>query len=521
MYTLRFRCARRSLHQKDTYTIMAQMTANPATNTTAATGHRVFLAMGSNLGDRQANIIEAMQKLRAAVTITKISTAYDTDPVGYSDQPRFLNVVLAGQTALAPRDLLDFVKGIEKKMGRKPSFRNAPRTIDVDILFYDDQSVIEGDDLIVPHPRAAERAFVLVPMSEIAPDFVHPTLNRSIADLLGEVGSVGVVSATRQLSTIFNVDVQDTEPSVHVALTRVGVANIERMIRVGNGKSQFFYAKIDLYANLNPRKAGLHMSRFSEILEEMIGEAAAETVPNLETLADRMAQMVITTQRAEMADARIEAKFPLERIAPVSGRTTQEVYTFVTHAFATKAGVRHTVGVEVEGMTACPCAQDMMRAYSRDILIEQGYSHDEAEKIVHLIPMPTHNQRGKGVLILGATTAINAPDLVEIVEAAMSSENYNLLKRPDEMFIVNKAHRFPRFVEDVVREILGMVVQLYPDLPDDTYVSASQVNFESIHKHDVAAERSGTLGELRREILHDEELAATSDLNEWLRAVLS
>ena len=339
-------------------------------------------------------------------------------------------------------------------------------------------------------------------------------------DLLADVGTTGVIPAKRELTTIFNMDVQDTEPPVHVALTRVGVTNIERMIHIGDGKAQYFYAKIDLYADLNPRKAGLHMSRFSEILEEMIGEAASESVPTLETLADRIAQMVITTQQAEMADARIEAKFPLERIAPVSGRATQEVYTFITHAFATPRGVRHTIGVEVEGMTACPCAQDMMRAYSRDILIEQGYSREEAEKIVHLIPMPTHNQRGKGMLILGTQTPLNAADLVEIVEAAMSSENYNLLKRPDEMFIVNKAHRFPRFVEDVVREMLDMVVRLHPELPDDTYVAASQVNFESIHKHDVAAERSSTLGELRREIVDGEELTHTTDLHSWLHAVL-
>ena len=164
---------------------MAQTINPPATFKKPNTDHHIFLAMGSNLGDRQANITEALQKLRAAVTVNKISAAYDTDPVGYLDQPRFLNIAVDASTDLAPRDLLAFVKTIEKKMGRKPSFRNAPRTIDIDILFYDDLTLNEGEDLIIPHPRAAERAFVLVPMAELAPDFVHPTAQRTYARSTG------------------------------------------------------------------------------------------------------------------------------------------------------------------------------------------------------------------------------------------------------------------------------------------------------------------------------------------------
>jgi GTP cyclohydrolase-4 len=152
-------------------------------------------------------------------------------------------------------------------------------------------------------------------------------------------------------------------------------------------------------------------------------------------------------------------------------------------------------------------------------LREHGLGPELTAEVLSLVPVATHNQRGRGRLLVGADRPLRAEDLVEIVEASMSSENYDLLKRPDELFVVEKAHRHPRFVEDTVREILRNFVNTYPELPDDAYVHARQVNMETIHKHDVFAQRGGRLGEIRGE-LADGQARGSTTREAWLAARL-
>jgi GTP cyclohydrolase-4 len=153
--------------------------------------------------------------------------------------------------------------------------------------------------------------------------------------------------------------------------------------------------------------------------------------------------------------------------------------------------------------------------------LEAGFSAEQAERVLEIVPLATHNQRGRGALIVGTDQPVRAQDLVHIVEGAMSSENYDLLKRPDELFVVAKAHRHPRFVEDAVREIILGLIELYPTLPDDTFVLAHQVNLETVHKHDVYAERTGTLGELRHELTNGGYITPHPTLDSWLRVQLN
>ena len=152
-------------------------------------GVEVYLALGSNLGDRMGNLKSAIERLSRELTIKKVSSVYETEPVYYKEQPLYLNAVLSAITELDPFELLRFVKGIENELGRQPSFRNAPRLIDIDILFYGDRA-IETSELTIPHPRIAERAFVLVPLAEIAPRLVHPVLQKRVSELLAVVEGV-------------------------------------------------------------------------------------------------------------------------------------------------------------------------------------------------------------------------------------------------------------------------------------------------------------------------------------------
>lgn len=153
--------------------------------------HTAFIALGTNLGDREANLRAARAALRQVMWLTGVSPIYETTPWGYTDQPPFLNQVVMGLTTLPLRDLLAFLKATERRLGRQPTFRYGPREIDLDLLFYD-QAVVTTPELTVPHPRLHERAFVLVPLNDLAPHWRHPLLGRTMAELLAQVPRGGV-----------------------------------------------------------------------------------------------------------------------------------------------------------------------------------------------------------------------------------------------------------------------------------------------------------------------------------------
>lgn len=160
---------------------------------------RVYLGLGSNLGDRYGRLIEAFDRLQAQVAIDAISSIYETEPWGYADQPRFLNAVCGGETELSPEDLLGCVKAIETDLGREPTFQYGPRAIDVDILLYGD-AIVDQADFYVPHAHLHERDFVLAPLNEIAPQAVHPGLAKTIGVLSAALDSSQVrVFAKRPL----------------------------------------------------------------------------------------------------------------------------------------------------------------------------------------------------------------------------------------------------------------------------------------------------------------------------------
>lgn len=151
----------------------------------------IYLGLGANLGDRPANLLAAVAALLPQVRVLRLSSVYETEPWGYHGQPAFLNQVIKAETELPPLELLAYLKQIEFSLGRQPSFQYGPRQIDLDILFYGDQ-VVELPGLTIPHPHLAERAFVLVPLAELAPNLRHPSNGRSVLEMAKAVNSSGV-----------------------------------------------------------------------------------------------------------------------------------------------------------------------------------------------------------------------------------------------------------------------------------------------------------------------------------------
>jgi GTP cyclohydrolase IV len=317
-------------------------------------------------------------------------------------------------------------------------------------------------------------------------------------------------------------DVQAQRPTVHVSLSRVGVTGVEKVIRISReGQEDLYWAKLECFVDLGPQQKGAHMSRFEETVNDVIGEVILGTSAfRAEELAQRIAEEVRRRQDATRAEVTIAARYPENKPAPVSGIQTQELYTLFGTAVATATGTRRLIGVAAQGITACPCAQQLVAGAARQRLTADGFDDHQIEQIFEHVPVATHNQRGLGTLHIGVPedvdADIDAAMLLRIVEDSMSSEIYEMMKRSDEAAVVEKAHRRPRFVEDCVREMIKGVAEGLPDLDPRAFVSARQENLETIHQHNVVAERHGQLGELQRELDSGEHAERHLTLREWL-----
>jgi GTP cyclohydrolase IV len=312
-------------------------------------------------------------------------------------------------------------------------------------------------------------------------------------------------------------DLQASASDIPIGLSRAGVTGVQKAIRLRYGQAEkLISADIDCTVDLDPAQKGVHMSRFPELFEEAIDEVVIGEAFLVEELAEHVARHIVERQSAVRAEVRIVARYPLERLTPVTKQRTQEMVSLIGVAAASEGIVRRLVGVEANGINACPCAQGLVRGSAAERLLQAGFGDMDVERILELVPLATHNQRGRGTLYVGTARQVNAERLVEIVESSMSSPVYELLKRPDELFVVEHAHLQPRFVEDSVRLALKGTLEAYSDLADEDFVHSRQVNLETIHTHDVLAERFGTVGELRSELDRGEHLSHHTEPREWL-----
>jgi GTP cyclohydrolase-4 len=314
----------------------------------------------------------------------------------------------------------------------------------------------------------------------------------------------------------FLQDLQASPPEVRLGLSRAGVSGVRKAIRIRYGENEkLIAADIDCTVDLDPKQKGVHMSRFPELFEEAIEEVVIEEALLVEQLAAHIAAQIVQRQRALRAEVKIVAQYPLERRTPVTDLPTQELVSLIGLAAASERATRRVVGVEATGINACPCAQGLVRESSRERLEEAGFDSEDIARILELVPLATHNQRGRGTLYVGTEEAVNAEQLVQIVERSMSAPVYGLLKRPDELHVVEQAHAHARFVEDSVRLALHGTLEAYA-LDDADFLFSRQLNFETIHDHDVIAERFGTVGELRAELEDGRALTRHTELREWL-----
>jgi GTP cyclohydrolase-4 len=295
-------------------------------------------------------------------------------------------------------------------------------------------------------------------------------------------------------------DTQESEPPVYIELNRVGVKGVKKtIIRKKDGRYNVLLATIDVFIDLPPHKKGIHMSRNLEVTNEIIERAVGPEVEDIELLCIGIAKSCLKKQEAKRAEVEIHADYSLPRTTPSSGTPTQEKYELISKAVAWREGdaikVRRSIGAVAEGLTVCPCSIESVQHY-----VGENFQIDR--KVIAELPLASHNQRGRGTLIVETDEdeRVEANDIVEIIENAMSSPLYEVLKRKDELKVVVDAHRKPRFVEDVLRMMIKGLTEKYSNLSDNAYIIARQENYESIHRHNTYAEKTGFYGEIKEEL---------------------
>jgi len=286
-------------------------------------------------------------------------------------------------------------------------------------------------------------------------------------------------------------DVQSRRLTNGFKLTRVGVTGVKKPVTVKRGeKTVTLTCDIDVFVDLPSSQKGSHMSRNLEVIAEVVDQSVREPVTGLETLSASICRSLLERHEyASYSEVNLKADYFLERTG-LSGRRTLEAYKLIAKAVNRRNnGLKKLIGVEVIGMTTCPCAMETLSEEFRGIVKIDRES----------IPMITHNQRNITTVMIEVPEEydIEANDLIDIVERSVSSPTFEILKRSEEAKVVLAAHENPKFVEDVVREILARILDKYSSLPDDVIVTVRSESEESIHKHNAFAERVTTLRELR------------------------
>jgi GTP cyclohydrolase-4 len=313
-----------------------------------------------------------------------------------------------------------------------------------------------------------------------------------------------------ELSTVILPDIQANKPKIPINLTRVGVTNVKKLVAVKRKDKRpvMLISTFDIFVDLPSDRKGANLSRNFEAVDEVLEKAVNMPVYEIEQLCSDVAlNLLVRHEYATRAEVHLKSEYVIKRESPSTKMECQEVVEIFTAAKASReeAGnisITKLIGAEVVGMTACPCAQEIMTDNARKQLEEIGVDNRKIAEFLHRVPMATHNQRGRGIISIEVASDdfISLEKVISIIERSMSSSVFELLKRSDEAMVVQTAHKNPKFVEDCVRTMAHNVVKEFKDFPDDAIVTIKQINEESIHRHNAFAERVATIGELRKEI---------------------
>jgi len=306
--------------------------------------------------------------------------------------------------------------------------------------------------------------------------------------------------------------VQASSPDVRINLTRVGVKNVKKLVEVHrNGKRPvIFISNFDVFVDLPGSLKGANLSRNFEVIDEVLQQAIEGDVNMIEKLCSVVARKLLDRHEyADRTEVLMRSEYMVKRETPVSQTACEEVVKVHARAVARRTFrspiVRKSIGAEVTGMTACPCAQNIMKERAMRVLEGLDVNKDKIDEFFAAVPMATHNQRGKGFLCIETDDDqyVDLEKIIYILKESMSAGIYELLKRGDEGAVVLAAHKNPRFVEDCVREMAKRVLAEFEYLSGDSVVTIKQTNEESIHQHDAYAERRATIAELADELNGD------------------
>lgn len=311
-------------------------------------------------------------------------------------------------------------------------------------------------------------------------------------------------------------DVQACSPEIRINLTRVGVRKVKKLVevaRAGGKRPVVLISDFHIFVDLPSNIKGANMSRNLEAMYEVLDEAVSSTVYDVEDLCSEVAKRLLDRHSyASTAEVGMKSEYMLMRKTPVMEISCQEPAIIFAEAQAyrttsqdnkSEVSIKKVIGAEIAGLTTCPCAQELMRERAAEELTKLGLPEKDMNAFLDSIPLATHNQRGRGIISIaveGDDIKVPMTEIIEVIENSMSAKTYEILKRPDEARIVETAHQKPMFVEDCVREMAKRVVETFDYLPDDSVVTITQINEESIHQHDAIAERVATLGDLRKEL---------------------
>lgn len=309
-------------------------------------------------------------------------------------------------------------------------------------------------------------------------------------------------------------DVQANKPKIPVNLTRVGVTDVKKLVEIKRKgrRPVVLISTFDIFVDLPSDRKGANLSRNFEAIDEVLEKAVNMPVYEIEQLCSDVALSLLSRHEyATRAEVRMRSEYVIKRESPATKMECQEVVDLFAEAKAIRGegddiGLKKLIGAEVVGMTACPCAQELMRDKARKELENLGFDSQIIAQFLHKVPMATHNQRGRGIISIEVEgdDYVSLETIIEIIERSMSSSVVELLKRSDEAVVVENAHKNPKFVEDCVRTMAHNVVSEFTHLSDDAVVTIKQINEESIHRHNAFAERIALLGELRSEIARGE-----------------